>query len=211
MALLLGLFIFIRPGLTQSIEATPGGGATWQAGVNGVEIEFHPDGRVSRIYSKYAHPVTIPDRRGIRTATVIAEEKAKGEIIRFMQQQVATGRVVAEVEATLSKTAQQKGTGADGISSLDQRTVTQSLTELSSSTAAGTLKGVVVLESGYDDKSQEAWVAVGVSDKTISAASATKEMLTAPRPSHTQAEPKAGVGQGQPSVPSEVRRGNRDF
>jgi hypothetical protein len=32
--------------------------------------------------------------------------------------------------------------------------------------ASGYLQGVIVLEKGYSDKTDEAWVVVGISDKT---------------------------------------------
>jgi hypothetical protein len=35
--------------------------------------------------------------------------------------------------------------------------------------ATGHLKGVIILEKGYSDKTDEAWVVVGISDKTIKA------------------------------------------
>lgn len=197
-----------------TIAANPDGTVTWQAGVNGVAIDLDANGRVSRIYSKYSHPVTIPDRRGIRTATVIAEEKAKGEIVRFLEQDVATGRVVSEVEATLSETIQQNSGTAESVSSVDQRAVTESLTELSSSFSTGTLRGVVVLESGYDKEAQEAWVVVGVSEKTLKAAGAAKGMIESteePAGAEQVVGGDAGEAQEQEGVPSQVRRSNSDF
>jgi hypothetical protein len=200
----------------QSVEKRPDGTVEWKAGINGVTLEFNPNGGVRRIYSKYSHPVTIADKRGVHTATVIAEEKAKGEIVRFLKQEVATGRVVNEFENTVSKTTQEKAGEGKSISTVDQRTIGQSLTELSSSMASGTLSGVVVLESGYDDKEQEAWVVAGLSEKSMSAARATRDMLT-----ETQRPAPIGGGSGSTASPtlapageaprSIIRRGNTDF
>ncbi|WHQ68628.1 hypothetical protein [Methylorubrum extorquens] len=200
----------------QSVEKRPDGSVEWKAGINGVTLEFNPSGGVRRIYSKYSHPVTIADKRGVHTATVIAEEKAKGEIVRFLKQDVASGRVVTEFENTVSKSTQEKAGEGKSITTVDQRTIGQSLTELSSSAASGTLSGVVVLENGYDDKEQEAWVVVGLSEKSMTAARATRDMLTeTQRPTAVDAGPTPAASPTQ--VPageaprSVIRRGNTDF
>lgn len=85
--------------------------------------------------------MTIADRRGIRTATIIAEEKAKAEIIRFLEQEVATGRVIEEVESTLSTATQESPGGVTNVSKVDERNVIESVAELTSSASAGTLRG----------------------------------------------------------------------
>lgn len=199
-----------------SVEVSPDGAITWQAGVNGVEIEFGTDGKVARIYSKYAHPVTIADRRGIQTATIIAEEKAKAEIIRFLEQDVATGRIIEEVEDTLSTTRQESTGTAQNVTAVAQRAVIQSLLEVTTSSSSGLLRGVVMLESGYDKDSREAWVVVGVSEKSMRAAGAVQQLLdstAAPAEVASPAEaPEAtssGSSDGAPS--SHIRRGNSDF
>ncbi len=157
------------------VAVNPEGAVTWQAGVNGVEIEWNPNGSVKRIYSRYSTPVEFDDRRGIAKAQIIAEEKAKGEIIRFMQQSVASTRVVAEVESDLNKATQQRSSGTPAaVQKTDERTLIETLTEITVSFAAGTLRGVVVLEKGYDDKAEEAWVVVGISEKTLRAASVNR-------------------------------------
>ncbi len=165
--------------VAQTVEKTEAG-VTWQAGVNGVKIDFDNAQHVRRIYSKYAQPVVIADRRGIQTATLIAEEKAKANIIRFLRQDVVSGRAVTEVDATLSQTTQKAGAGGESISTSDQRNIVQGLTEFTGSLSSGTLNGVVVLESGYDPKAKEAWVVAGISDKTIAAAHAAVDMMAAP-------------------------------
>jgi hypothetical protein len=191
-------------------------GVTWQAGVDGVEIEFGPDGKVKRIYSRYSHEVTMADRRGIRTATTIAEEKAKANIVRFMEQKVATGRVVSEVEATISKTKQERSDKSSSIERIDQRVVSESLGEVTASYAKGTLRGVVLLEQGYDEKKQEAWVVVGISEKTIRAARGVKEALT--EDDKKPVAPDANKGPARSATPpnpirqpSEQRRSKQDF
>lgn len=198
----------------QSIEQRPDGSVEWQMGVNGVKLEFSPGGGIRRIYSKYSHPVSIADRRGVHTATIIAEEKAKGEIIRFLKQDVASGRIVNEFNNEVEKTTQEKAGDGTKVSAVNQRTIGESLTQLSSSMSSGTLSGVVVFESGYDEKEQMAWVVVGLSEKSMNAARATRDMLTeSQRPAASDTGPtsrpiQAPAGEAPRSI---IRRGNTDF
>lgn len=178
------------------------GSLTWKAGVDGVEIEWNRDGSVKRIYSRYSTPVEFADRKGIATAQIIAEEKAKAGIVRFMQQSVASTRVVAEVQADVSKATQLRGTGsAAKVGKIDERTSIQSLTEVTASFAAGTLRGVIVLEKGFNEKSDEAWIVVGISEKTIGAAQDIREMTSSPR--------QSGEIRDSTAQPSEIRRSNQ--
>lgn len=180
------------------------GSTTWQAGVDGVEIVWNPDGSIKKIYSRYAQPVEFADRRGISTAQVIAEEKAKGAVVRFMNQAVTSNRLVTEISTDLNKMTQERETGkAANVKKVDQRTLVTNLTEVTGSFAAGKLKGVIILEKGYDEKAEEAWVAVGISDKTIAAANAVQQMLAAP-PSKTGPDDLK-------KQPSELRKSKQDF
>ena len=167
------------------------GGTKWQAGIDGVEIEWAPDGSVKRLYSRDGQPVEFADRRGITGAQTIAEEKAKAAIVRFMDQRVASSRVVTEVEADLGKATQERRAGDTQVKKVDERTLLTSLSEISGSYASGQLRGVIVLEKGYDEKAGEAWAVVGISDKTIRAARAVKDM-------NEPAAQEKGTGPSQP-------------
>ncbi len=104
--------------LLSHVAATAGnvtetdGSVTWQAGVDGVEIEWNPSGSVKRISSKFSVPVEFGDRRGIYKAQIIAEEKAKAAIVRFVEQSVSSTRVIAEVQSDLNKATQTRQTEA---------------------------------------------------------------------------------------------------
>jgi hypothetical protein len=176
------------------------GGTRWQAGIDGVEIEWAPDGSVKRLYSRYGQPVEFADRRGIAGAQTIAEEKAKAAIVRFMDQRVASNRVVAEVEADLGKATQERQAGDTQVRKVDERTLLTSLSEISGSYASGQLRGVIVLEKGYDEKTGEAWAVVGISDKTIRAARAVKDM-------NEPKAPEARTGSSQPGNPLGLQNG----
>jgi hypothetical protein len=188
----------------------PGEGRTvWQAGVDGIEIEWNADGTVRRVSSKFSTPVEFADRRGVSKAQIIAEEKAKAAIVRFLDQSVASTRVVTEVQNDVNKAVQQRQTGAaTSIKKVDERTLIENLTEVTTSFAKGTLKGVIILEKGFDNKTEEAWVVVGISDKTIAAARGVRTMQTEPQPVPSSAMQPAqpAPGSGLNTQPSEVRR-----
>jgi hypothetical protein len=196
---------------TGSMEKTAEG-VTWQAGVDGVKIDFDNAQHVRRIYSKVAQAVTIADRRGIQTATTIAEEKAKANIVRFLQQDVISGRAVTEIDATLSQSVQKNGAAGTGLSTTDQRNIVQGLTEFTGSVSTGTLRGVIVLETGFDPAAKEAWVVAGVSDKTMAAASAARDMMANPQ---AEGAPTSKPGDdplsAAPNTPAQIKRSGSEF
>ncbi len=175
--------------------------------LQGIKIDSDADGNWSRIYSTGTQPVEFPDRRGISTAQKIAEERAKAQIVKFLQQEVSTETVASEMETTGSTTTSRKGTGADGISKEAQRKLATSLTEVMRSYSKGTLRGVTVLEVGYDEKREEAWVRVGVSQETMGIARSVQTGRQANQPAPI---PAAAGGRREEVVrqPSEVRTGN---
>lgn len=187
------------------------GESRWKAGVDGVEIEWAADGSVQRIYSKQSVPVEFADRRGIKKAQVIAEEKAKARIIRFMEQSVSSTRVVTEIQNDISTASQRRETGSEAqVVKQDDRLMIENLTEITTSFASGSLRGVVVLESGYDESLEEAWVAVGISQKTLAASRGVEEMLQEEL-NPSQAESNVG-SDGLGGQESETRKiGNDDW
>lgn len=178
----------------------------WQAGVDGVEIEWGPDGKFNRIYSAFYQPVNFPDRRGINKAQIIAEEKAKAAIVRFIDQQSHSNRLVEQVDKDLEQATQTQGTDKDSFTKQNQRTMIETLTEVTGSFASGRLRGVIVLEKGYDETKAEAWVKVGMSRKTMAAAQGLAEGIGADRKS---GNPDANAGTGAMRQPTEVRRSNQ--
>jgi hypothetical protein len=190
-----------------TVQDEAGGGVTWQAGVDGVEIEWNPDGSLRRLSSKFSTPVEFNDRRGISKAQIIAEEKAKAAIIRFIEQASSSTRVIAEVDNDLSKATQERETGkATSVRKVNERTLIENLTEVTASYSSGELHGVIVLEKGYDDKAEEAWVVVGISDKTIKAARAVKSMGQGQDQQRPSSGSEVDVLGHQPG---EVRRSNQ--
>lgn len=152
------------------VKPADGGGTTWQAGVDGVEIEWAPDGSLKRISSTWRHPVNIPDRPGVSKAQIIAEEKAKAAIIRYMNQMLSSDHVVSEINHDLATSTARTEDDKIAMSTEVNRKMSESLTETTRSFASGHLRGVIILEKGFDPKSGEAWVTVGMSQRTMAAA-----------------------------------------
>lgn len=177
----------------------------WQAGVDGVEIEWGPTGEFNRIYSAFYQPVSIADRRGISKAQIIAEEKAKAAVIRFMDQNVSSRRVIEQVDTDMEKATRTQGKGtAENWTKENQRKMVETLTEVTTSYSSGHLRGVIVLEKGYDEARGEAWVKVGISKKTMGAAGALQSATQAPPAGDDPAHPV--VSGSTLNQPSEVRR-----
>jgi hypothetical protein len=173
-ALILLALCGATPSFAGTVEAQPDGSSVWQAGIDGVEIEWSPDGSFNRIYSKFTQSVAFPDQQGIAKSQTIAEEKAKAAVIRFMDQQVTTARVTTEIQNDINDSTRTRADGKDEIIKTNQRKMIENLTEVTASTAAGRLRGVIVLERGYDQKAEAAWVKVGISKKTMASAQGLK-------------------------------------
>ena len=194
----------LSPAAAGSVDEQSDGNTVWQAGVDGVEVEWNGDGSVKRISSRFSTPLEFGDRRGISKAQIIAEEKAKAAIVRFLEQSVSSTRVTTEMNNDLNHATQERQTGEKATAKkVDQRVMMESLTEVTTSFASGKLRGVIVLEKGYDDKREEAWVVVGISDKTIGAASGVKAMSQEQKP--VQTDDPDGLGK----QPGEVKRSNQ--
>lgn len=183
------------PASAGTVETQPDGASVWQAGIDGVEIEWAPDGSFNRIYSKFTQSVAFPDQQGIAKSQTIAEEKAKAAIMRFMDQQVATARVTTEIQNDMNNSTRTRADGKDEITKVSQRQMIENLTEVTASSAAGRLRGVIVLERGYDQKAEAAWVKVGISKKTMAGAQNLKNALAGmPSVSDKQAAKNEGGG-----------------
>lgn len=204
------LFFLLFTGLSAyagDVSTKPDGSTVWQAGIDGVEIEWGSDGSFNRIYSLFNQPVQFPDRQGITKAQIIAEEKAKAAIIRFIDQQVATARVVTQVDNDIQQATRTQGTGKqESIAKTNQRTMVENLSEITSSAAAGKLRGVIILERGYNKKEEYAWVKVGVSKKTIATSRALKDALRGEHPADTPSGQSKQQGSGISLPGSEVQK-----
>lgn len=173
--------------------------------LQGIRIEAGASGDWERIYATGVQPVEFPDRRGITTAQRIAEQRAKAEIVKFFDQEMSAETIVSEMEAATQVSTRQQGSGGESFDKDSQRVLATSLSEVLRSYSSSTLRGVMVLESGYDEASEEAWVKVGISRGSIAMASAASSAMTAANPT-AQGQQTGGAGQVR-TQPTEVRKG----
>jgi len=188
-------------GMASSAQAgdfsTNSEGAIWRSTFTGVRFSITDDGSISRIWARQDQPVTIPDARGVRTAKIISEERAKAEIARFLEQRVEAERVVREFEKDLSLAETTSGGKIPTALQKNTRKVVTSLDEAIRSGAAQRLSGVFVLDQGYDASSQMAWTTVGMSVRTMEGVANFRQKMNAleaagagaPPPSQSQAAP----------------------
>ena len=171
------IMFFPLKGFSGDIKKDGDGDILWQAGINGVEIEWDQAGNFKRVYSQKCNPVRIPDREGINKASDIAEEFAKGAIVRFIEQNSFGSNLVSQISADSEKAVRTQSVGSDIVNSETTRLMSETLTKIVGSDFRGKLSGVVLLESGFDPKKQEACVRVGISLKTLGAANSLSNAI----------------------------------
>lgn len=167
----------------------------------GVEFRVASDGRLDSIRSTYTHPVDFPDRRGVNKAYIIAEEKAKAAIARFIQQTVTSARAISEIDRGLETASQKRGTEGQTWSKDNSRKVEEALTELTGSSATAILRGVKVVSRSYDDMAAEVTVVVGINSDS--------EAVARQLPSGIDRSRNPDDGQSSssfPGIPSERRQ-----
>jgi hypothetical protein len=168
--------------------------------LDGLEIEFDASGAWTRMYSMYRQPVSFPDRVGLRKAYTIAEEKGKAQIIRFMQENVTSERLIEEVNTEVQQATRNQSGGNESMSRTTQREMVESVKEFTRSYSAGTLRGVTVLEQGYDEKAEEVWVKIGLSRRTAGLGQQLQQDLANPRGTGTKGVGGADQTETGPSV-----------
>lgn len=179
--LTLSIAALVACSISHAVEVKPAtdGSVIYDAGVDGLEMEWNADGSMKRVSSTWRHPVIIADRPGITKAQIIAEEKAKAAIVRYMYQITTSDRKVAEITEDLAATSAKTGSGEVLMSTEATRKMSESLKETTRSFAAGRLRGIIVLEKGFDPKTGEVWVTVGMSEKSMTAAAGLADSINA--------------------------------
>lgn len=142
-------------------------------GLGGVSV----DAENKRVTSVYFQPVKFTDRSGIRKAVVIAEERAKSEIIRFFSQEQSTMRVIEETDATSEEATRLVDENGNTTSRAITRAQSEVLTQVDSSIAAGNLSGMIKIEETYDAEAEEVCVAMGFSARTNAAANSAQNWM----------------------------------
>ena len=158
---------FLIAALTHSSHVAANEDGCWNETPGGKEVTA-PDGSKRRTATA-TQAVRFPDQNSIRTAQIVAQERAKGDLARFIRQVQTSQRIsVSENSevAILSKSGNRESYSEDATS------ITKaSMIERNESRASESLSGVVVIEQQYDPTRKAVCVMVGMSDKTIKAAS----------------------------------------
>lgn len=122
------------------------------------------------VVSVYNHTVSIPDPTGLRKARIIAQERAKAEIVRYFNQFQIASRTVIEDDSTSGETTRLVDGSGAATSSIFTRSQSETLTQIDQSIASGGLRGVVQVDESYDATTQTLCVAMGFSAKTAAGA-----------------------------------------
>lgn len=191
--------VFAAPPSLAAQAASAPAGAPETLVLDGLEIEFDESNDWVRMYSTYRQPVSFPDRAGIRKAYTIAEEKGKAQIIRFFRQNVTSGRLIEEVNSEAQTAVRRQVNGSDSVSRTTQREMVESIREFTSSYSEGTLRGVTVVEQGYDEVAEEVWVKVGLSRTTMRLGAQMQQEMANPRGASGTARDSSKKPMTQPS------------
>ena len=144
--------------------------------------ESRPDGiaieaEKKRLVSVARVPVKFSDSSGFRKARVIGQERAKGEILRFFEQNQTTIRKVESQDS--DKESATQTTDSQGI--LQSKTYTREqadlLKEVETSIASGDLTGISQVEEHFDSSTQELCVAMGFSAKSAQSSIDAREWM----------------------------------
>ena len=114
----------------------------------------------SRVVSVYRQPVKFQDRSGVRKATVIAQERAKGNIVRFFSQEQSTSREIEEVDQGGEEATRIVDSNGDLVTRTITRNQSEILRQLDASFAVSNLKGILQIEESYDKELSEVCVAM---------------------------------------------------
>lgn len=128
------------------------------------------DAEAQRLIVTHREPVRFPDARGRRDARIIATERAKGAVVRYLDQTQQTYRGIEETVRTETARSRAIAGGAPSAEDRASRSQTEVLRLIESSVAGGTLRGLLQLEEQYDADTETLCVALGVSARSAEAA-----------------------------------------
>jgi hypothetical protein len=166
----------------------------------GVEVKLDNQGNMLSAVSSYSQVVDIPDRRGLNKAYLIAEEKAKAQLIRFINQDITTTRAIEQIEKSIENASRNSSSKEENWNKLNSREIKEIVTEISTSTARGVLKGLKVISKSYDEKKEEVTVVVGVNQKNLASAKAISDANH--NSNKNQSQPKEFRSQSQEKLKS---------
>ena len=141
----------------------------------------------------------------MRKAVIIAEERAKGEMVRFFPKQ-NTMRTIEETDAESEEATRL----VDENGSVMNRSITRAqsavLTQVDSSIASGDLSGILKIEESYDEDAEEVCVAMGFSARSNAMAQQAQDWMT--NPGAVGADGSERTGSGKMGSYKKTRKGD---
>jgi hypothetical protein len=195
-----------------SVVNQPNGVIEWKTQSAGPNVTTFPD-KSWQITTSHTTTVHIPNNDGIDMAMTIAEERAKGQLITWMKENVETDLVTTELQADL-KTSQLNATKggsnqvSEGESDTTEQGIGDSVAQIESDYAKGTLTGVKVIDQEYDQVNRTATVTVGISSKSIAKALEMQQDIdsaqASARATSSASAPTSGTAQSQSDTPAQA-------
>jgi hypothetical protein len=121
--------------------------------------------------------VLVDDRMGIKNASIVAEEGAKNQMVRWFSQEQYTEREVVDSNAISGTTTQLSDSSGKQTTNSVTREMAQTISEFTRSTAADILQGVQKVEERYDADNLEICVAMATSPRSKELVNEVKDWM----------------------------------
>tara|TARA_B100000287_G_C20470130_1_gene716873 strand:+ start:221 stop:853 length:633 start_codon:yes stop_codon:yes gene_type:complete len=122
--------------------------------------------------------VFVDDRMGIKNASIVAEEGAKNQIVRWFSQEQYTEREVVDSNAIAATTTQLSDSSGKQTSNSVTREMAQTISEFTRSSAEAILQGVQKVEERYDANNLEICVAIATSPRSKELVNEVKDWMS---------------------------------
>ena len=129
------------------------------------------------LVSIYRSFVFVEDRMGIKNASIVAEEGAKNQMIRWFSQEQYTEREVVDSNAISGTTTQLSDSSGKQTSNSVTREMAQTISEFTRSSATDILQGVQKVEERYDADTLEICVAMATSPRSKELVNEVKDWM----------------------------------
>jgi len=147
--------------------------------IGGVKVEYDEYGSWRRMRTTGESELLFGSPSDIRRAKKKSVLRAKAALVKFMKQTITSSEHLENVANTISN-EQRKG-GKYSKDALKKTLEDES--EMISGSADGILRGIIVLEEKVDKNNQNVWVTLGVSRRTVQAATGLKRSINSPKSS----------------------------
>ena len=164
-------------------------------GLSGISV----DSERKLLVAVYYQAVLFPDKSGIRRAAIVAEERAKSEIIRYFDAYQTTSRKISETDSSSQSATRIVDENGQTTNREITREQSMVLDQVDRSMAVGNLRGLQKIEESYDADGEEICVAMAFSAKSNEAAQEAQSWMTGS--SGTKAEDEKSEASGADKDP----------